>query len=228
MMTWAELGRGALAIVSLRDGEAVKAVPKALLIALRCTQDALREQSALQAACTGSGVPHVLPRLLGTAQDAQCIYFRLEAVLCEGASVQLDQVLRAQIGRVHWSGAGHCATQWRVVVIPDMMALTQNKIWVSLTSRRPHTSSTRTRRDQKSCRGALWSHRQPVPKLPICQLSTPRWTSTRPRGAQVAERGRGDTYPGHSAPVLECCAGPRLCRSALRPPRSGPLRGLTV
>jgi hypothetical protein len=99
MMTWAELGRGALAIVSLRDGEAVKAVPKALLIALRCTQDALREQSALQAACTGSGVPHVLPRLLGTAQDAQCIYFRLEAVLCEGASVQLDQVLRAQIGR---------------------------------------------------------------------------------------------------------------------------------
>ena len=61
-----ELGRGALAIVSLRDGEAVKAVPKALLIALRCTQDALREQSALQAACTGSDVPHVLPRLLGT------------------------------------------------------------------------------------------------------------------------------------------------------------------
>ena len=94
-----ELGRGALAIVSLRNGEAVKAVPKALLIALRCTEDALREQSALQAACTGSDVPHVLPRLLGTAQDAQCIYFRLEAVLCEGASVQLDQVLRAQIGR---------------------------------------------------------------------------------------------------------------------------------
>ena len=93
-----ELGRGALAIVSLRDGEAVKAVPKALLIALRCTEDALREQSALQAACTGSDVPHVLPRLLGTAQDAHCIYFRLEAVLCEGASVQLDQVLRAQIG----------------------------------------------------------------------------------------------------------------------------------
>ena len=93
-----ELGRGALAIVSLRDGEAVKAVPKALLIALRCTQDALREQSALQAACTGSDVPHVLPRLLGTAQDARCIYFRLEAVLCEGASVQLDQVLRAQTG----------------------------------------------------------------------------------------------------------------------------------
>ena len=74
-------------------------MPKALLIALRCTQDALREQSALQAACTGSGVPHVLPRLLGTAQDARCIYFRLEAVLCEGTSVQLDQVLRAQIGR---------------------------------------------------------------------------------------------------------------------------------
>ena len=93
-----ELGRGALAIVSLRAGEAVKAVPKALLIALRCTQDALREQSALQAACTGSDVPHVLPRLLGTAQDARCIYFRLEAVLCEGASVQLDQVLRAQTG----------------------------------------------------------------------------------------------------------------------------------
>ena len=93
-----ELGRGALAIVSLRDGEAVKAVPKALLIALSCTQDALREQSALQAACTGSDVPHVLPRLLGTAQDARCIYFRLEAVLCEGASVQLDQVLRAQTG----------------------------------------------------------------------------------------------------------------------------------
>ena len=34
---------------------------------------------------------------------------------------------------------GHCATQCRVVVIPDMVALTQNKIWVSLTSRRPHT-----------------------------------------------------------------------------------------
>jgi hypothetical protein len=33
-----------------------------------------------------------------------------------------------------------------------MVALTQNKIWVSLTSRRPHTSSTRTRRDQKSQR----------------------------------------------------------------------------
>ena len=47
---------------------------------------------------------------------------------------------------------GHCATQCRVVVIPDMVALTQNKIWVSLTSRRPHTSSTRTRRDQKSQR----------------------------------------------------------------------------
>ena len=47
---------------------------------------------------------------------------------------------------------GHCATQCRVVVIPDMVALTQNKIWVSLTSRRPHTSSTRTIRDQKSQR----------------------------------------------------------------------------
>ena len=93
-----ELGRGALAIVSLRDGQAVKAVPKALLIALRCTQDALREQSALQAACTGPDVPHVLVRLLGTSQDATCIYFRLEAVLCEGSSVQLDQVLRAQPG----------------------------------------------------------------------------------------------------------------------------------
>ena len=47
---------------------------------------------------------------------------------------------------------GHCATQCRVVVIPDLVALTQNKIWVSLTSRRPHTSSTRTRRDQQSQR----------------------------------------------------------------------------
>ena len=47
---------------------------------------------------------------------------------------------------------GHCATQCRVVVTADMVALTQNKIWVSLTSRRPHTSSTRTRRDQKSQR----------------------------------------------------------------------------
>ena len=38
---------------------------------------------------------------------------------------------------------GHCATQCRVVVIADMVALTQNKIWVSLiTSRRPHTSSS--------------------------------------------------------------------------------------
>ena len=41
---------------------------------------------------------------------------------------------------------GHCATQCHVVVTADMVALTQNKIWVSLTSRRPHTSSTRTRR----------------------------------------------------------------------------------
>jgi hypothetical protein len=47
---------------------------------------------------------------------------------------------------------GHCATQCRVVVTADMVALTQNKIWVSLTSRRPHTSSTRTIRDQKSQR----------------------------------------------------------------------------
>jgi hypothetical protein len=43
-------------------------------------------------------------------------------------------------------------TQCRVVVIPDMVALTQNKIWVSLASRHPHTSSTRTRRDKKSQR----------------------------------------------------------------------------
>jgi len=47
---------------------------------------------------------------------------------------------------------GHCAAQCRVVVMSDMVALTQNKIWVALTSRRPHTSSTRTRRDQKSQR----------------------------------------------------------------------------
>ena len=58
---------------------------------------------------------------------------------------------------IRWDSARSQGTvllsQCRVVVIPDMVGLTQNKIWVSLTSsRRPHTSSTRTRRDQKSQR----------------------------------------------------------------------------
>jgi hypothetical protein len=89
-----------VAVVTLRDGEAVKAVPKAVLIALRCTQDALQEQAALQAACTCPDVPCVLPRLLGTSQDDRCVYFRLEAVLVrDGTSVHLGQVLRAQASR---------------------------------------------------------------------------------------------------------------------------------
>ena len=41
-------------------------------------------------------MPCVLARLLGTAHDERCVYFRLEAITVGRASVQLRHVLRAQ------------------------------------------------------------------------------------------------------------------------------------
>jgi hypothetical protein len=86
---------------------------------------------------------------------------------------------------------GHCATQCRVVVIPDMVALTQNKIWVSLTSRRPHTSSTRTRRDQQSQR----------------KCSPSAVARSRAQAASGCRRARATAVHGGAEPAVAALVG---------------------
>jgi serine/threonine protein kinase len=90
------VGEGALARVYLDGFSVIKESSKALLVALRAVDAAVRERDALRRANAAGA--HFAVRLLGGGQDAESIHLRLEAVLFAGISLTFRRLINQPKG----------------------------------------------------------------------------------------------------------------------------------